>query len=164
MTPVIAIMKSTKDLIQSDTDSFVAQSIKTERFANTGFERSCSNGPIDLVYSNETGNAQQGPDNDMLGFTFKDDSIGQQLDVVDEMIINPSNGCSSTNSAHVSTVNIKSSSPQGNAFIGQVHSANKDHTQHIVSSAMKCNKCTPPHRSITIVLIVWVNFYDFEGL
>ena len=58
------------------------------------------------------------------------------------MIINPSNGCSSTNSAHVSTVNIKSSSPQDNAFIGQLESANEDHTGYIVSSTTKCNKCT----------------------
>ena len=63
-------------MIRSDTDSFaVTQSIKPERFTNVGFESSCSNGPISLVNSNETGNVQQGPDNDMLGFTFKDNSI-----------------------------------------------------------------------------------------
>ena len=137
-------------LFGSDTNSFVAQSVKSERFTNMVFERSCSDGPIDLVNSNETGNEQQGPDNEVSGFTFKDGSIDQQHDVVDETSINLSTGYHSSSSPHVSTVKNQSLlSSQDDAIIGLLESSNESDTKSIVSSATKHVICNITNSVIT---------------
>ena len=57
--------------IRPETGPFVvAQPISVVRSAKVGYERVCSDGPIELVNSNSNGIEQQAPDYKTLGYSF----------------------------------------------------------------------------------------------